>query len=237
VILRSKEGFVMSAVSKREASRGRVSKAQSLTPDLSSALSLYHQRAAFYDMELAPFESLRRQAVAQLALRPGEKVLDLGCGTGLSLPLLAEAVGAGGEVWGIEPSHDMMGRALERQEEHGWPHVRLSESCVDTVAWPADWQADAALFMFTHDLLQQPECLQKVMDHLRDGARIVSVGLQWAPAWSWACNAWVWSAALYSATALGCLHEPWRHLAALVPDLEIRPLWMGTMFMATGHKH
>src|SRR5580692_6169857 len=41
-------------------------------------------------------------AVAELAIRPGDVVLDLGCGPGADLPALAEAAGPGGRVIGID---------------------------------------------------------------------------------------------------------------------------------------
>lgn len=45
-----------------------------------------------------------KEALASLALEPGVRVLDAGCGTGDALPWLAEAVGNGGAVLGIELS-------------------------------------------------------------------------------------------------------------------------------------
>ena len=66
-----------------------------------AALAQYRRRASVYDVELALFEPIRRTAVARLGLRPGDTVIDAGCGTGLSLPLLHDAVGARGRIVGI----------------------------------------------------------------------------------------------------------------------------------------
>ncbi|WP_425461011.1 class I SAM-dependent methyltransferase [Leekyejoonella antrihumi] len=38
----------------------------------------------------------RSQVISHLGLRPGDRVLDVGCGTGLSLPMLGQAVGEDG---------------------------------------------------------------------------------------------------------------------------------------------
>ena len=59
---------------------------------------LYRRMAPFYDLMVVPLEWLgarrhRARAVRRLELQPGAIVLDLGCGTGLNLPLLHKAVG------------------------------------------------------------------------------------------------------------------------------------------------
>ncbi len=79
-----------------------------------AAQDLYRQRAPQYDWELAPFEPLRQEAIASLGLTPGQTVLDLGCGTGLSLEALQAAVGPQGRGVGVEQCSDMLGRARQR---------------------------------------------------------------------------------------------------------------------------
>ena len=49
-----------------------------------------------------------------LALAPGERVLDVGCGTGVFLPLLAEAVGPSGRVVGLDQAPAFVDQARER---------------------------------------------------------------------------------------------------------------------------
>ena len=51
----------------------------------------------------------RRQVIAALALRPGERVLDIGSGPGLLAAEMAEVVGPEGCVDGVDPSESMPG--------------------------------------------------------------------------------------------------------------------------------
>src|SRR5580700_5254551 len=46
--------------------------------------------------------------------RPGQRVLDIGCGTGTTTLAASEAVGQTGRVVGVDVSVPMLGRARER---------------------------------------------------------------------------------------------------------------------------
>lgn len=184
-----------------------------------AALEQYRRRACVYDLEMAPWEPIRLEAIALLELKPGDTVLDVGCGTGLSLAPLHQGVGDTGQVVGIEQSADMLAIARQRQAAQGWANVTLTESPVADAQ--IDVMADAALFHFTHDILQQPEALANVMAHLKPGARVVACGLKWAGPFFWPTNFMVLPAALHSVSSLAGLDQPWRLLAQHVRGLQV----------------
>ena len=68
------------------------------------------------DMELRP---LGREAQAALAPRPGERVLDIGCGAGETSLDLAAAVAPGGAVLGVDISRTLLELAARRAAEQG----------------------------------------------------------------------------------------------------------------------
>ena len=201
-------------------------------PDRAAALAQYRRRAGVYDLELALFEPIRRQAIARLALQRGDTVLDVGCGTGLSLALLREGVGARGRIIGIEQSPEMIEKARERVVQNRWRNVTLLCSPVETVDIPG--RANAALFHFTHDILRRPAAIDNVVRCLVPKARVVACGLKWARAWAAPANLLVLPAALRSMTSLEGLHEPWSRLAERTGPLEVETMLLGAVYIASG---
>jgi SAM-dependent methyltransferase len=201
-------------------------------PNRAEARAQYRRRAPVYDLELALFEPIRRQAIALLGLRRGEVVLDVGCGTGLSLPLLHDAVGPRGAIVGIEQSPEMIARASERVAQALWRNVTLVCSPVEDAR--IERPADAALFHFTHDVLRSAGAVANVVAHLKPGARVVACGLQWTRGWAFAANALVLPAALHSVTSLEGLRRPWSRLAARIGPLDVQTTLFGAVYIASG---
>jgi SAM-dependent methyltransferase len=202
-------------------------------PSRSAALQQYRARAPIYDLQAAAAEPLRKQAIDRLTLNPGETVIDAGCGTGLSFTPLEEAVGQQGAIVGIELSPSMIEQARARVARHRWGNVTLLNAPVEEAIIPV--KADAALFCFTHDIMRRRAAVKNVVNHLKPGARVVSVGLKWAEAPGLlAVNMMVWNAAMWSTTTLEGLSSPWSHLEDLVGELWVEEFQPGAFYIATG---
>jgi SAM-dependent methyltransferase len=206
--------------------------ARLFTPNRSAALRQYRSRARIYDFELALFEPVRQRAIDLLGLKSGDQVLDVGCGTGLSLTALEGLVGAGGAIVGIEQSPEMLERARARAAENNWRNVMFISASVEEAAIPI--AADAALFHFTHDIMRTRNAIANIVSHLKPGARVVAAGLKWAPIRTMPLNLFVWNAALRSTSTLEGLARPWSNLEALIPGLEVEQMLGGTVYVATG---
>ena len=203
-----------------------------LTPNRSTAIRQYRSRARIYDLELALFEPVRQRAIGRLRLKNGDRVLDVGCGTGLSFSALEGLVGPEGSIVGIEQSPEMIERARARAADNGWQNVALIAASVEEAAIPL--AADAAMFHFTHDIMRTRNALANVCRHLKPGGRIVAAGLKWAPVRTMPLNILVWNAAMRSTSTLEGLARPWSHLGRLVSGLEIESMLGGTVYVASG---
>jgi ubiquinone/menaquinone biosynthesis C-methylase UbiE len=198
----------------------------------SFSLEQYRRRAGVYDLELAAFEPIRRSAVARLQLRPGDGVLDVACGTGLSFDLLRQAVGPHGRIVAIEQCPEMLEQARARVARHGWNNVTLLHASVEAAKIP--YKVDAALFHFTHDVLRNPDAIRNVVRSLKRGARVVAAGLQWAAPWNWTVNCFVMGAALHSVTSLEGLGQPWSLLSEQMGEMQASAELWGGAYIASG---
>jgi ubiquinone/menaquinone biosynthesis C-methylase UbiE len=170
--------------------------------------------------------------VAALDPRPGEAILDVGCGTGLSFGLLEDGIGPEGRLIGVELSGEMLAKARERVAQQGWRNVTLIEAAAREAEIPSD--LDGALFVLTHDIVRSPEALTNVLDALRPGGRMVATGSKWAPRWLVPVNAYLWLKARRYVTTFEGFDRPWSRLAELVPGLQVDSILAGAAYVASG---
>ena len=204
-------------------------------PDRASALARYRVLAPRYDVNCRWLAEARAAAIEALALRAGETVFDVGCGTGAALPALAHAVGASGRVVGIEQSPEMAAIARERIRQARVTHrVTLVVEAVEEATF--DTRADAMLLCYAHDVMQSDRALVRLSAAAKPGARIAVAGARFLP-WLWAAPINLWTAVRarrYLTTYRG-LRQPWAKLAPYCDEFKLRRSFhIGTSYLAVG---
>jgi demethylmenaquinone methyltransferase/2-methoxy-6-polyprenyl-1,4-benzoquinol methylase len=143
--------------------------------------AFYNKISRVYDLLSDRSEApMRKAGLDLLKTRPGEKVLEIGFGTGHSLVTLAQAVGAKGKVFGLDLSDQMVKLAKASLAKAGLLE-RAQLRCGDAVRLPYhDRSIDAVFMSFTLELFDTPEIpkvLRECKRVLRPGGRIVVVGM------------------------------------------------------------
>ncbi|HEY6642160.1 class I SAM-dependent methyltransferase [Povalibacter sp.] len=134
-----------------------------------------------WDLAVRDYEALwqaqlsdAHTALLQMAaFAPGDRVLDVACGTGLITFEAARAVGPRGEVVGIDLSGAMVHAAQQRAEEQELSNVAFAQMDAEALHFPKG-RFDTALcalgLMYVPDPLQSLREMRRV---LRPGGRIV----------------------------------------------------------------
>lgn len=141
----------------------------------------YNKIAAFYDRLAEKTEQpMRELGLEKLAAQPGERILEIGFGTGHCLVALAEAVSPDGKIHGIDLSEKMLEMTQELLEEKGLAE-RVELRRGDAEQLPYEDNFFNAIFMsFTLELFDTPEIprvLRECRRVLKPGGRIGVVGI------------------------------------------------------------
>ena len=110
---------------------------------------IYHRLAKFCDclgekmlgLIFIPFGYRKycKRAIAALKLKPGDTVIDLGCGTSLNFSSLEDAIGPDGKIIGVDLTNAMLEQARKHLEVNHWTNIELIQS-------------NAAYYSFPHSL-------------------------------------------------------------------------------------
>ena len=127
---------------------------------IESVKAAYRRYAGVYDAVFGPVLQPGRRAVLEaLGLRPGDRVLEVGVGTGLSLPLYPRDV----RITGIDVSREMLDKARRRVERRGLANVEalLEMDAEKTSFAPASF--DKIVAMYVMPVVDRPAAVLEEM--------------------------------------------------------------------------
>ena len=140
-----------------------------------------HSEARYYDLlawllTLGRERAFRERLVEIARLAPGERVLDVGCGTGTLAIAAKRRVGPTGAVHGIDPSPEMIDRATRKAAQQG-ADVGFRTGVAEALPFPdAHFDAVFSTLMLHH--LPRPvreQCAREMRRVLKPGGRVLAV--------------------------------------------------------------
>ncbi len=182
-------------------------------------LAAYADDAEHYDERTSAFQCWRELAVDVLPLMRGDRVVDVGCGTGLCFARIEQVVGAGGAIIGIDESVEMLALARRRVQRNGWHNVELIAAPAHLVQLPG--RADAAIFCAVHDVLQDPAAVAGVLGALPPGSWVSAVGGRWAHPYLVAVNLMIHALHAPYVSDFRGFDRPWALLARALDDVRV----------------
>ncbi|HZX48910.1 MAG TPA: methyltransferase domain-containing protein [Nitrospirota bacterium] len=133
---------------------------------------VYDNYAVFYDVIFGKLSDVGRMAALdRLILKPGDKVLEVGVGTGLSLPRFPSFC----RVHGIDMSEEMIRRAHERIDKHGLSNVVIERMDACKMDFP-DNSFDAVFAAYLVSVVPDPgKLLSEIKRVCKKGGLITMV--------------------------------------------------------------
>jgi len=129
------------------------------------------RQAAVWDRHIVPaIGAIRGRLLELVDVKPGERVLDVGTGTGAVAFDAARKVGADGRVAGIDTSPRMLRRARENAAKSGVKNVEFRKMNSSSLDWP-DESFDAVI-----SSLGQPEAPWDVRPAFAEWHRVLVPG-------------------------------------------------------------
>ena len=114
---------------------------------------VYEKLASVYDLFFGvPLHDGRAKAIRRMAIKPGDQILEVGVGTGISLPLYPQQC----SVTAIDLSDGMLERARKRVEQYSLRNVRLIQMDATRLQFPDN----------TFDIVYAPYFISCVPDPL-----------------------------------------------------------------------
>ncbi len=212
-----------------------------------AVVETYLQRAPRYNLAVRLFDAFawfgfnisgwRKQAISALNLKPGDTVVDIGCGTGLNFPLLYQAVTSSGKIIAVDLSDAMLDQARQAIAVNKWANVQLV--CSDAAQFEFPSKVDAVVSAYTLTLV--PDCgsvISNAFAALGTGGRLVILDMSW-PKY---CPLW-WRHVLFFLRSYGVTADvlrcrPWKivqkSMKELLQDYSQKQFWFGFFYLACG---
>lgn len=211
--------------------------------DKNSLARLYAKRASKYDFTANAYYLLgfrefayRKAAVRALNLKPGDTVVEIGCGTGLNFSRLIDCIGPEGKLFGVDLTAEMLEQAAERVRRHSWTNVELVQK--DAATYPFPDQVHGILSTFALTLIPEYDLIVKSgVAALGTGRRFAVLDFKKPEHWpSWLIEFFVTITRPFGVSLDLAERHPWESIARYADSVEFHELYFGAVYLCVGEK-
>lgn len=204
-------------------------------------IEVYRRRAKYYDVTANLYYLLgvreyayRRRAVNALRLKPGDTVVEIGCGTGLNFSLLQRKVGKTGRIIGVDITDAMLDEARARIARKNWTNVELVLSSAADYRFPEG--VDGILSTFA--LTLEPEYDRVVAagaKALRPGGRFVLLDLKLPENWlRYLAPVLIFLTRPFAVSWEVAKRHPWESMRRHLKNVRFENLYLDVVYLMTG---
>ena len=134
-----------------------------------------HQGIVWLERDTRQEEENLTKLIELLDLKPGQKVADIGAGSGVITFLMAAEVGEDGTVYAVDIQPEMLDAIRVKAEKRGVENVELVQGETDDPKLPAG-EVDLAIMVDVYHEFDLPyEMLGAIVDGLKVGGRVAFV--------------------------------------------------------------
>ena len=205
---------------------------------------IYKRWAFCYDLVpraylLGRDTAYRKKAIQRLNLKKGNRVLEVGCATGLTFSFIREAVGEEGEIIGLDYSEALLKKAERRIRRKNWKNIRLVHQ--EASRMDLGEKVDGILSIYTMPLVYDyQEAIRKAANLLKDNGKLVILSSRHTtgnfrflnPVASLANRPFV----PREERAIKSWEEIWEIMRKLLRDVKLESLFFDLIYLVSGVK-
>lgn len=204
---------------------------------------LYRKRAPRYDITSRVYgllgyrlDAYRRRGIELFALHSGDKVVEIGCGTGANFARLERTIGPTGAIIGVDLSKAMLEQARSRVQREGWSNVTLVESDAARYAFPEGINAIVSTYALTL-VPSYDDVIRQGANALVPGGRFVVVDIKAPRSWPEPVLRAIVPLLRPFGVTLGLrTRHPWESLARHLNLVVMEERCLGTTYIAAGER-
>lgn len=204
---------------------------------------LYRKRAGRYDLwiQIYPLfgfkmNQYRQDTISALALKPGDSVVELGCGTGLNFVYVQQAIGPTGQIIGVDLTDSMLDVARDRIAEERWTNVALVQADLSEWKFPIGISGVFSTLALTlvpeYDMV-----IERASCALKPEGRLAIFDMKEPKGWpAWLVRFAAWLNKPFGVSLDLADRHPWRSIRRYLTETQYQEYYFGALYLCAGKK-